>query len=109
MRNNRRIQKLSHTLSHTVLVLVCCMDVYMQSNAWQRSCVRSPAIKKAQGARGGRGGQQGGEGGGRGGVCFSSGARLQSRVDVEKPGNGKMVQRGCSVSEPSSQTCTQFY
>lgn len=58
MRNNRRIQNLSHTLSHTVLVLVCCMDVYMQSNAWQRSCVRSPAIKKAQGARGGRGGGQ---------------------------------------------------
>lgn len=34
-----------------------------------------------------------GEGGGRGGVCFSSGARLQSEVDMEKPGNGKIVQR----------------
>lgn len=31
-----------------------CIDVYMQSNAWQRSCVRNPAIKKAQGAEGGR-------------------------------------------------------
>lgn len=34
-----------------------------------------------------------GEGGGREGVCFSSGAKLQSEVDMEKPGNGKMVQR----------------
>lgn len=42
----------------------------------------------------GRGGGGGGEGGGRGGVCFSSGATLQSEVDVEKPGNGKTVQRG---------------
>lgn len=71
----------------------------MQSNAWQRSCVRSPAIKKkAQGAKrgkkkAGRGGGEGGEGGGRGGVCFSSGTRLQSEADVEKPGNGKTVQR----------------
>lgn len=33
---------------------VGCMDVYMQSNAWQRSCVRSPAIKKKpKGQRGG--------------------------------------------------------
>lgn len=68
----------------------------MQSNAWQRSCVRSPAIKKAQGAKGGRKPaeeeEEEGEGGSRGGVCFSSRTRLQSEVDVEKPGNGKMVQ-----------------
>lgn len=72
----------------------------MQSNARQRSCVRSPAIKKAQGAKGGgrrrkpaedEEGEEEKEGGGRGGVCFSSGARLQSEVDMEKPGNGKMV------------------
>lgn len=32
--------------------------------------------------------------GGRGGVCFFSGARLQSEADVEKPGNGKAVRAG---------------
>lgn len=63
-----------------------------------RGHVRSPAIKKAQGAKGGRRRkpaeeEEEGEGGGRGGVCFSSGAKLQSEVDMEKPGNGKMVQR----------------
>lgn len=35
-----------------------------------------------------------GGGGGRGGVCFSSGATVQSEVDVEKPGNGKTVPGG---------------
>lgn len=82
----------------------------MQSNAWQRSCVRNPAIKKAQGAEGGRrkpaeGGR--GEGGGRGGVCFSSGTRLQSEVDMEKPGNGRVVQREVAArSNRAPKTCT---
>lgn len=56
------------------------LDAYMQSNAWQGSYVRSPAIKKAQGAKGGRRRkpmeEEEGEGGGREGVCFSSGAKL---------------------------------
>lgn len=90
----------------------------MQSNAWQRSCVRSLAIKKAQGARGGEekkagrggGGGEEGEGGGRGGVCFSSGTRLQSEVDMEKPGNGKMVQSAAaSRLSRAPKPCTQFY
>lgn len=90
----------------------------MQSNAWQRSCVRNPAIKNkkthAQGAEGGRrkparGGRGEGEGGGRGGVCFSSGTRLQSEVDVEKPGNGRAVQgEVAACSAPAPESCTWF-
>lgn len=45
--------------------MLLCMDVYKQANAWQRSYVRSPAIKKKK-PRGGRrrkpvvGGEEGG-------------------------------------------------
>lgn len=41
-----------------------------------------------------------GEGGsgGRGGVCFSSGATVQSEVDVEKPGKRKTVPGGFGSS-----------
>lgn len=86
----------------------------MQSNAWQRSCVGNPAIKKkkkAQGAEGGRRKpaeeEEEGEGGGRGGVCFSSGTRLQSEVDMEKPGNGRVVQGEVAArSDRAPKTCT---
>lgn len=94
----------SYFIAYCSCFILLCMDVYMQSNAWQRSCVRSPAIKKSprgiggEEKKAGRGGGEGeeGEGGGRGGVCFSSGARLQSEVDMEKPGNGKMAQRAAT-------------
>lgn len=75
--------------------------MYMRPNAWQRSCLRSPAIKnqkkkrkKAQGAKGGgeggekkavQGGRRG-EGGVRGGVCFFSGAKLLERRRRGKAG-----------------------
>lgn len=72
----------------------------MQFNAWQRSCVTGPAIKKPKGQGEREESWEGrrrrreeeGKGGGRGGVCFSSEARQQSEADVEKPGNGKVVQ-----------------
>lgn len=91
----------SHTLSHTVLVLFCCVWMYTCSLMHGRGhCVRSPAIKKPKGQGGKRRkpameeeGEEEGKGGSRGGVCFFSGARLQSEVDMEKPENGKMVQR----------------
>lgn len=75
----------------------------MRPNAWQRSCVGKACHKKkkAHGAerwgeekKGGGAAVGEGGGGGRGGVCFSSGATVQSEVDVEKPGNGKTVPGG---------------
>lgn len=111
------IQKHILMLYHILfLFYLLCMDVYMQANAWQRSCVRSPAIKKSpRGKARGGGGQPRrrsgeGEGGSRGGICFFSGTRLQSEVDMEKPGNGKMVQRTtASRLSRAPKPCTQFY
>lgn len=55
------IEKFENTIhTHEICVpyrtlfffILSCLDAYMQSNAWQGSYVRSPAIKKAQGAKG---------------------------------------------------------
>lgn len=111
----------SHTLSHTVLVLFCCVWMCTCSLMHGRGhCVRSPAIKKkAQGAKGGKRrkpaveeeGEEEGKGGSIGGVCFSSGARLQSEVDMEKPENGKMVQRaaGSRLGRAPKNLAVDFY
>lgn len=50
-----------------------------------------------------------GEGGGREGVCFSSGAKLQSEVDMEKPGNGKMVQRAAGSRLSRAPKLTRLF
>lgn len=43
-----------HFITYCSCFILLCMDVYMQANAWQRSCVRSPAIKKSPRGKGGR-------------------------------------------------------
>lgn len=63
------IQKHILMLYHILfLFYLLCMDVYMQANAWQRSCVRSPAIKKSPRGKargGGAGSREEGVGRGR--------------------------------------------
>lgn len=85
---------LIHILHIACCFILLCMDLYTPSNAWQRSYVRSPAIKKKKKKKSPRGSWvERGKKGGRGGVCFSSAAKQPSKVDMEKLGNEKMVQR----------------
>lgn len=77
--NNMHVQKLILMLYHIQFVFYFAVYVYMQSNAWQRSCVRNPAIKKAQGAKWGGGRRKPAEeeeGGGRGGSAAAEEASV---------------------------------
>lgn len=41
----------THPLSTRPCLILLCWLVYMQTNAWQRSCVTGPAIKKPKGQK----------------------------------------------------------
>lgn len=113
LRNNVHIQKHVLILYHRLfLFYLLCMDVYMQSNAWQRSCVRSPAIKKKPKGQGEGVGWGAAEKKERGG-----GGRQQRRhlfflrnEAAERSRHGKAgewengAESDCISPEPSSQT-----
>lgn len=73
------------------------MIVYMLSNAWQRSYVKGPAIKKPERKREReesweREEEEGRRGGWRWWRCLLClRSKTVSKADVEKPGNGKVV------------------
>lgn len=110
--NNVHIQKHILMLYHILfLFYLLCMDVYMQANAWQRSCVRSPAIKKSPRGKA--------RGGGRAAEKkeWGGGGRQQRRhlfflrnEAAERSRHGKAgewengAENDCVAPEPSSQT-----